>query len=302
MVLALAFVACGVDADPGVMILPTTVGGEDGLPGESEAGDDGEKLDIAGGGGSVDTEGGEDCACGPHSEDIYLLSDNEELWLFNPATLEATLLSDLSCPGLPEGDSTFSLGVARNGDAWVQFGPSGNIHLVDINKPSDCVPSGYPAGQGGFPLFGMAFVSRSADDPCDDLYAHSYFPSLYGFTEGENSGVLARIAPADFELTLLSSIDYNGGELTGTGDGRLFAFAGEDPAKLIEYDRETGAEIQVIPLEGLELTSAFSFAFWGGDFYFFTEADFFVYSDVTKLDFDGSDGQGMALTTLAELP
>ena len=39
---------------------------------------------------------------------------------------------------------------------------------------------------------------------------------------------------------ILAMVDYDGGEIDGTGDGRLFAFAGTEPAKLIEFDRETG--------------------------------------------------------------
>ncbi len=96
------------------------------------------------------------------------------------------------------------------------------------------------------------------------------------------------------------------GELTGTGSGRLFAFVGVAPAKLVEFDKATGTVVDIIELTGLELTDAFAFAFWGGDFYFFTEANDTLpgfpegTSRVVKLDYDGSDGGGPTLTTVVE--
>ena len=59
----------------------------------------------------------------------------------------------------------------------------------------------------------------------------------------------------------------------------------------------TGEKIEQQNLDGLELTQAFAFAFWGGDFYFLTKNDEPTYpkrSKVTRLDYDG-DG---SLTTI----
>jgi hypothetical protein len=154
-----------------------------------------------------------------------------------------------------------------------------------VNDANACSDPGYQPGSSGFTLFGMAFVSQSAQSPCDTLYAHS-FSGFGGFSEAQGSGQLGRLV--DLTAQVVSSIDYDGGELTGTGDGRLFAFAGANPAKLVEYDKTDGSVVETTPLSGLELTNAFAFAFWGGDFYFFTEASTFAnYSEVTKLDYDG---------------
>ena len=175
-----------------------------------------------------------------------------------------------------------------SGVAWVMYSPSGDIFHVDVNNANACSDPGYTPGQNNFTLFGMAFASNSATDQCDRLYAHSFSGSILGFSEGANSGRLGRVDSATSFPAILGAIDYDGGELTGTGDGRLFAFAGTNPAKLIEYDKTNAAELQTIPLNGLELTNAFAFAFWGGDFYFFTESSpLGTNSKVTRLDFDG---------------
>ncbi|HEY8377426.1 MAG TPA: hypothetical protein VIK91_13110, partial [Nannocystis sp.] len=55
----------------------------------------------------------------------------------------------------------------------------------------------------------------------------------------------------------------------------------------------------VFPLANLPLTNAFAFAFFGGDFYFFTEGPNPNFSKVTHLDYDDSDGDGQQqLTTI----
>src|SRR5690606_8537571 len=83
----------------------------------------------------------------------------------------------------------------------------------------------------------------------------------------------------------IGPINYDGGELTGTGDGRLFAFAGS-PAKLIEYDKDT-AEVVATEQLNMSLTNAFAFGFYGGDFYLFTEANGNPgVSKVTHYDYD----------------
>jgi hypothetical protein len=102
-------------------------------------------------------------------------------------------------------------------------------------------------------------------------------------------------------MQTIGPTDYNGAELTGTGDGRLFAFGGVPDAKLIEFDKSTAMVKEIIPLGGFPLTNAFAFAFWGGDFYFFTNRDpnsttLMGNSKVTHLDYDESDGNGRALT------
>jgi hypothetical protein len=154
-----------------------------------------------------------------------------------------------------------------------------------------CMDPLYQPGQLGFNKFGMGFVSNDQFDPCDKLYAHSW-NGQGGFSEGPNTGRMGRLEPDTLVMSEIGFIDYNGGELTGTGDGRLFAFAGA-PAKLVEYDK---ANAQVIATEQLNmsLTNAFAFGFYGGDFYMFTEGNNPTFSKVTHYDYDDTK----ALTTV----
>jgi hypothetical protein len=228
-----------------------------------------------------------ECECAEGTDVIYVLSDNAELWSFDPEELEFTLISSFSCDGLI---STFSMGVDRNAIAWVMF-QGAEIYNIDVNNPLACIDPGYTPGQGGFDLYGMAFVSEGEDNPCDQLYALRYSGGI-GFQEGPGIGALGTMKTDDLLLDVLGPTDYDGGELTGTGDGRLFAFAGASPAKLVEFDKDDASVIDILPLDTLELTNAFAFSFFAGDFYFFTEGAGFVSSQVTHMDYDDSDADG----------
>jgi hypothetical protein len=258
------------------------------------------KLDVGAGTGGPPMQGDDSaCPCGENADLIYVLSDQATLFTYNPATNSFNPLGAFNCPGSGAFDTTFSMGVARSGIAWVMYTPSGDIFHVDVNDANVCTDPGYEPGYAGFTLFGMAFVSQSLNSPCDTLYAHSFSGGLGGFSEGAGSGQLGKVV--DLLPQYISTIDYDGGELTGTGDGRLFAFAGTNPAKLVEYDKTDGSVIETTQLNGLELTNAFAFAFWGGDFYFFTEGDGFSgTSKVTRLDHDG-DGSLATINTDAPI-
>ena len=222
------------------------------------------------------------CTCAANTDLVYVLSDNAELWSFAPKTLTFTKVTTLACAGLAA--STFSMSVDRTGKAWVLF-QSKDIRTIDVNNPTTCDDPGYTPDQMGFGLFGMGFVSNSISDPCDKLYAHTYDPSK-GFGEGVGAGKLGVIDPLTTVMSTIGPVNYNGGELTGTGDGRLFAFAGANPAKLVEYDKTTALPIKTTPLNGLSLTNAFAFAAYAGSFYMFTESN----GDATKSKVTFVDG------------
>ncbi len=206
------------------------------------------------------------CTPGPHGNLIYVLSDDSEIYSYDPVTNEFAFLSVLTCAGhLP-----YSMAVDQRGIAWVLYGDDHDIYSIDLHAPSQCGDPGYTPGVPGFDLFGMAFTA-TGDGACPRLFAHSYSGSG-PFSEGVDLGQLGYVEPTGGPIHVLGAIDYNGGELAGTGDGRLFAFAGLGPAKLVEYDRDTGAAVETIPLDGFNKTTASAFAFFAGDFYFFTEA------------------------------
>ena len=240
------------------------------------------------------------CPCAQGTELVYVLSDVGSLWSFDPKTGTFDFIADIDCGGMTD---TYSMGVSRKGRAWIQY-MSGDLYTVDLNDPGDpvaCKDPGFVPGHPLFPNFGMAFVANSLQDPCDKLYAHSGIdPEL----QGEGVGALGVIDPYSLQLSTIAPIDFAWGELTGTGTGRLFAFQGTAPALLTEYDKATGAVLDVLPLPGLKSDSAFAFSWWGGDFYLFTDdsLDLAGPSQVWHLDYDDSDGLGQELTLLATAP
>jgi len=237
---------------------------------------------------TTDTGMAEACPC-PEldvalDDGIFVLSKTAELWKYFPGKNEFTLLGAIDC-GLPP--STFSMGVDRQGSAWVQFSDQ-QIRKVDITKVSECSDPGFVPGQGGVENFGMAFVSNSAEDKCDRLYGNHY----NGVAEAPMASEFFSLDPQSLAQVLHGKSDFGLAELTGTGDGRAFLFAGPDPSKLVEVDKSSGATLDTIPLPGVKTGGGFAFAFFGGDFYFFTDNMSDNKSEVTHLDYDDSDNNG----------
>jgi hypothetical protein len=246
------------------------------------------------------TTGGLDCSCVPDLDDgIFVVGENSEMYKYFPETNTFSPLGTFSCPGTT---SSFSMAVDRKGVAWVMFRSTSDIFHIDLTQggPLQCVDPGYSPNQmGGGPnapygYYGMAFVSNSEVDPCEKLYGNTFDDAPTGFSEGPlGEGDFLVLDPQTLLVSYIGETTFNGAELTGTGDGRAFMFGGVSPAKLVEVDKSDGTYIDVLPLGTLELTNAFAFAFFEGDFYFFTESGMAGSdSKVTHLDYDDT----MALT------
>ncbi len=242
------------------------------------------------------------CACPnievPLDDGIFLLSDSAELWKYFPETNQFEMLGQINCAGL---FSTFSMAVDRLGFAWVQYS-GGELRKVDVTNVADCSDPGYLANQQGVGNFGMAFVSNSQSDACDRIYGNSY-SGFGGYSEGPDAGDFLSITPDTLQLSKPGKTNFDGAEVTGTGDGRAFVFGGAFPSKLVEMDKAKGIILETLPLGGLEINNgAFAFAFFGGDFYFFTDSDGDLFaSEVTHMDYDDSNNDGkQELTVLTQ--
>ncbi|MCA9636448.1 MAG: hypothetical protein KC420_10520 [Myxococcales bacterium] len=243
------------------------------------------------------------CPCAdvevPLDNGIFVLSDNAELWKYLPETNTFEMLGAVGCNNMK---NTFSMAVDRAGYAWVMFNPpAGDIWKVDVTNPANCIDPGYTPGQMGATLYGMAFVSKDIFNTCDQLYGNTY-NGIGGFGEGQNFGNFLTVDPDNLSVSILGPTTFNGAELTGTGDGRVFMFGGVNPAKLVEVDKANGQYIDVTPLGNLNLTNAFAFAFFAGDFYFFTESGGpGSKSKVTHYDYDDSDNNGIKDLTVVNM-
>ncbi|WAS99257.1 hypothetical protein [Nannocystis punicea] len=232
----------------------------------------------------------------PLDDGVFVLSLTAELWKFFPMDNSFQKLGPLSCDLPP---NTFSMAVDRLGYAWVQYS-GGQLRTIDVTNVANCTDPGYVVGQQGITNFGMAFVSNSQSDACDRIYGNraNFVP------EGNAVSDFFAIDPVSLNVQQIGKSDYGTAEVTGTGDGRAFLFAGANPAKLVEIDKATGQKLAVTPLPGVELGSAWAFAFFGGDFYFFTNSQNGPGSEVTHIDYDDSDmnGQQDITVVVADAP
>ena len=216
---------------------------------------------------------------------IFVLSDSARLYKFFPMNNTLELLGQIGCDLPP---STFSMAVDRLGFAWVQY-TDGQLRKVDLTNVAKCSNPGYQAGQLGVTNFGMAFVSNSAFDACDQMFGDQYT----GIGEGADNATFFRVDPLNQQAILLGKSDFGTAEVTGTGDGRVFLFAAKNPdTQLVEVDRNNGNTLSSIPLPGVKLGGGWAFAFFGGDFYFFTDGASDGKSEVTHIDYDDSDMNG----------
>ena len=192
---------------------------------------------------------------------IYLVDRASELRAFDPSKLPDDpfrVVGKLAC----EPDHVpFSMAVDRRGIAWVLY-DDGKLFRVSI-LDAHCTLAGAPDHA---PLtFGMGF---STDGPGKD-------DKLY--VAGDDADhVLATLDPGSLRWSAIGKIPVPGRrspELTGTGDGKLFAFVADPaPGFVQEVDRASGKLVgRRDNLRGEAGTpEAWAFAHYGGVFYIFS--------------------------------
>lgn len=186
---------------------------------------------------------------------IYVVTEQNELLSYFPPGNSFTKIGTLNCPS---GSMPFSMGVDRKGIAQVLY-MSGEIFRVSTLNAS-CQATSFKANST-FTNFGMAYSTLGAG-PTEELFIMALGGELGKVDFVNNQPVFV----ANTTPTL------NSAELTGTGDGRLYAFYVDDNGNdgVAEVDKSTGKVIGADPLPGVQMGSGWAFAFWGGDFYFFT--------------------------------
>jgi hypothetical protein len=195
---------------------------------------------------------------------VYLVSQDNELLSYFPTDGTFRLIGNLSCPA---NDSTnpFSMAVDRLGTAFVLFN-DGNLFRASTATGA-CIALPYTPAQLNYRTFGMGFATNDLG-PTETLY-------VAGDGQGGAAAGLARIDTQNFKLTPIDDFSppIDRAELTGTGDGRLFAFytKASRPGSFVgEVSKTTGQVLAETPLPTVEQGQGWAFAFWGGDFYLFT--------------------------------
>jgi hypothetical protein len=219
-----------------------------------------------GGFGGQGQGGGSGCAA--ETQFVYTLTAANELYRFNPPTLDFTLVGVLDCPGFA---TPYSMAVDRNGQAWSVF-TDGNLYKFDT-KTAHCTPTSFVPGQSGFLTFGMGF-SANAPGSSDETLFVSDSAAGSGSTQG-----LAKIDTQTLTLTPIAAYDKitARAEMTGTGDARLFGAFEGSPYVVAEIDKSNAHILSQAPQTAINYapgSSNFAFAFWGGDFWLFVGPGF----------------------------
>jgi hypothetical protein len=119
-------------------------------------------------------------------------------------------------------------------------------------------------------------------------------------SSGQTSHGLATIDTTTLKASFVGQFTppIQGAELTGTGDGRLFAFFTNPTGSgshIVEVDRTTGAILGDDPLMVGGPMDGYAFAFWGGVFWVFTEQQS---GPTTVTRFDPSTKSETTVTTM----
>lgn len=218
--------------------------------------------------------------CAEETKRVYVVSKQKDLYRFDPATLAFTKVGALGCDA---GTATpFSMAIDRKGTAWVLYSDGRIFHAS--TKDASCTVSKYVADQEGWHTFGMAFAADGATS--ESLYV------------AEMDKALGRIDTATLKLTPVGAYGKTSvpAELTGRGDGKLFAFFQRTAfstagPRISELDPKTGKILGEKNPPGVDVGSGWAFAHWGGSYWLFTastSSSGTTTSKVTEYDFDAN--------------
>jgi streptogramin lyase len=201
-----------------------------------------------------------DCDDAGLTSSIYVVTQQEDLLSFDPLAATFTLVGKLDCPGAL--GNPFSMAVDRQGTAYVVYSGGGLFRVSTRTAACTTTPL---TMQPGFATFGMAFLDRGG--PTDTLYiATDGVPA-----PRPGPSELATIDLSSFQVTVVGPLSLTLAELTGSPDGRLFAYYGEGTSSAIaQVDPDSTQLVANSDLPGLSEGAAWAFGYWGGDFYIFT--------------------------------
>ncbi len=191
---------------------------------------------------------------------VYVITVQNELYSFYPPTLAFTKIGNIACPST---STPFSMAVDRVGVAYSVFSDGNLFEISTANAACKATP--FVPGQHQFSTFGMGYAG--AADAGETL-----FVSQTASTEPQ----LGWIDTKSFVLTPIGLYHPSSGgrcELTGTGDGRLFAFCLgviTSGGAILQLDPQTATILSDTPVATGTSNDAFAYAFWGGMFWLFT--------------------------------
>jgi hypothetical protein len=214
--------------------------------------------------------GGGAPGCGEAAKLVYVLSDENDLYSFDPPAKKFTLIGPLACPTSMQPNS---MAIDREANAYVnyvqtgQFGDSAGAIFKVSTVDGSCQATNISLEAGWYRL-GMGFSTDAIDATSDTLFVTGTANT------GETSQGLGRI---DFKSgkvvpvgPFTGALQGEDAELTGTGAAKLFGFFTTTPVQVAEIDKQSGAIVTAKSLPNVETPAAWAFSFWGGGFYLYT--------------------------------
>lgn len=201
--------------------------------------------------------------CTQAGQFIYTVDGDGRFSRFDPRTLSYLDIGPLNCPttGTP-----FSMNVDQNAIAWVIFSDR-RLYRVDTADGS-CTATSYQPDQSGFGTYGMGSTFDSSTG-VDTLF-------LSTLRNADGRSWLGSLAFPSLTVTPLGPISEGNVELTGTGDGQLWAFAppnGGAVPTLARVDPRNGQSLERYELRSINSLGGWAIKFFGGAFFVFIGSD-----------------------------
>jgi hypothetical protein len=262
-----AFLACGSSNSGGD-------GGGSSSGGSSGGnGSGGSSGSILGGSGSGGSSGGAQSGCSDAAKLVYVLSEQNDLYSFDPPNKKFVKIGPLGCQTQMTPNS---MAVSRDAVAWVNYveqSASGKVSNGGIFKVStadaSCQATNIQLPQQWYHL-GMGYSTDSATSTNETLFIAA---------TGSNAG-LAKLDVSAGTVTPVGTfsgaLSGEDAELTGTGDARLYGFfvpgnGGLGNVSVGEITKTNAATPNPFTLTDIQPPiTAWAFSFWGGDFYLYT--------------------------------
>lgn len=249
---AVAFLALAAFAAAGIHCSSN----RDGFAVPQDAGPAGDLITAPDGGTDGDASTDIPAECSGDNELVYVVTPfPPAIHRFNPANLTFALVGYLNCPASSAGLGAYSMAIDRKGVAWIAFQGGSVAQLrLDTFECNEIVLRNRPTD---LKVFGMGFAKD--DSPSGEtLYLYNRF--------------LFSVDPLTREMSVVGEPGLGtDGELSGTGDGRLFGFS-PISGVVAHLDRSTAAVLESYRTSAIE-RSEFAFAQWGGDFWLFTRPE-----------------------------
>jgi hypothetical protein len=208
--------------------------------------------------------------CSDEAKLVYVLSLEGDLWSFAPADKKFTKVGPLNCKesgGLGGTLTPISMAVDRSAVAWVNLRPAipidGDVMFKVDTTNAACTETKIKGNIGG-----MGFSVNAGTTDQETLFVVGD-----GNTQGQSA--LVKVDTKAETMTPIHDLPGDGElELTGTGDGRLYAFI-TNGMSLAQVDKGTSAFSSKVSLSKVEQPQSpmYAFSFWGGDFYIYTATD-----------------------------